>query len=114
LKEKIFDSKKQATIFVLLLLLIEDFKKSTKVNIRIAVFSCFILMIETSVAEPHHFYAAPTASENFDEAPAPTLQYSEPKFLKGIKVNISSGILFSSDSEQEPHRVTDTDTAPLK
>jgi hypothetical protein len=30
---------------------------------------------ESSVAEPHHFYAAPAA-------PAPTLLYSKAKFLK--------------------------------
>jgi hypothetical protein len=46
-----------------------------------------------SVAEPHHFYAAP--GENFDAAPAPvapapalapTLLYSKAKFLKRTKV----------------------------
>jgi hypothetical protein len=45
----------------------------------------------TSVAEPHHFYAAPAPApapgENFDAAPAapapaPTLLYSKAKFLK--------------------------------
>jgi hypothetical protein len=43
--------------------------------------------VETSVAEPHHFYAAP--GEKFDAAlaapapaPAPTLLYSKAKFLK--------------------------------
>jgi hypothetical protein len=42
----------------------------------------------TSVAEPHHFYAAPAPSENFDAAPAPapTLLYSKAKFLKRTKV----------------------------
>jgi hypothetical protein len=36
-----------------------------------------------SVAEPHHFYAAPV--KNFDPAPAPTLLYSKIKFLKQTK-----------------------------
>jgi hypothetical protein len=42
-----------------------------------------------SVAEPHHFYAAPALGKNFDAAPAPaalalapTLLYSKTKFLK--------------------------------
>jgi hypothetical protein len=43
-----------------------------------------------SVAEPHHFYAAPAPGENFDAAPAPapspTLLYSKAKFLKRTKV----------------------------
>jgi hypothetical protein len=46
----------------------------------------------TSVAEPHHFYAAPASGENFDAAPAapapaPTLLYSKAKFLKRTKVH---------------------------
>jgi hypothetical protein len=43
-----------------------------------------------SVAEPHQFYAAPAPGKNFDAAPAapaPTLLYSRPKFLKRIKVS---------------------------
>jgi hypothetical protein len=43
----------------------------------------------SSVAEPHHFYAAPAPGENFDAAPAapaPTLLYSKAKFLKRTKV----------------------------
>jgi hypothetical protein len=47
----------------------------------------------TSVAEPHHFYAAPAPApgKNFDAAPAapataPTLLYSKTKFLKRTKV----------------------------
>jgi hypothetical protein len=45
-------------------------------------------MIYQSVAEPHHFYAAPAPGENFDAAlaPAPTLLYSKAKFLKRTKV----------------------------
>jgi hypothetical protein len=39
----------------------------------------------SSVAEPHHFYAAPSPDENFDAAlaapaPAPTLLYSKANF----------------------------------
>jgi hypothetical protein len=49
----------------------------------------------TSVAKPHHFYAAPAPGKNFDAAPdpaalapapAPTLLYSKAKFLKRTKV----------------------------
>jgi hypothetical protein len=36
----------------------------------------------SSVAEPHHFYAASAPSNNFDAAPAPTILYSKTKFLK--------------------------------
>jgi hypothetical protein len=41
-----------------------------------------------SVAEPHHFYAAPAPGKNFDAAPAPapTLLYNKAKFLKLTKV----------------------------
>jgi hypothetical protein len=42
--------------------------------------------VNCSVAEPHHFYAAPAPGENFDPAPAPTLLYSKAKFLKRTKV----------------------------
>jgi hypothetical protein len=49
--------------------------------------------LHNSVAEPHHFYAAPAPalapSENFDAAPAPaapTLLYSKATFLKRTKV----------------------------
>jgi hypothetical protein len=51
--------------------------------------------IITTVAEPHHFYAAlapdPAPGKNFDAAPAPaapapTLLYSKAKFLKRTKV----------------------------
>jgi hypothetical protein len=53
----------------------------------------------SSVAEPHHLYAAPAPDpapgKNFDaapdpaapaQAPAPTLLYSKDKFLKRTKV----------------------------
>jgi hypothetical protein len=51
----------------------------------------------SSVAEPHHFYAAPAPDlapgKNFDAAtdpaalaPAPTLLYSKERFLKQTKV----------------------------
>jgi hypothetical protein len=43
-------------------------------------------LIKSSVAEPHHFYAAPAPGENFAAAPAPTLLYSKAKFLKRTKV----------------------------
>jgi hypothetical protein len=44
-----------------------------------------------SVAEPHHFYAAPAPDENFDEAlapaaHAPTLLYSKTNIFKGINL----------------------------
>jgi hypothetical protein len=34
--------------------------------------------LSSSVAEPHHFYAAP--GKNFDATPAPTLLYAKPTF----------------------------------
>jgi hypothetical protein len=39
-------------------------------------------LLLSSVAEPHHFYAAldPAPGENFDAAPAPTLLNSKAKF----------------------------------
>jgi hypothetical protein len=53
----------------------------------------FGVNIITSVAEPHHFYAAPAPGKNFDAAPAPaspapapTLLYSKEKILKRTKV----------------------------
>jgi hypothetical protein len=46
----------------------------------------------TSVAEPHHFYAAPAQGKNFyaapAQAPAPTLLYSKAKFSKRTKFYI--------------------------
>jgi hypothetical protein len=42
--------------------------------------------VHASVAEPHHFCAAPAPGKNFGAAPAPapapTLLYSKAKFLK--------------------------------
>jgi hypothetical protein len=38
----------------------------------------FILI---SVAEPHHFYAAPAPGENFDAAPAPAAPAPAPTLL---------------------------------
>jgi hypothetical protein len=38
--------------------------------------------MESSVAEPHHFYAAPAPGKKFDAAPAATLLYSKTKLLK--------------------------------
>jgi hypothetical protein len=51
-------------------------------------------MVFNSVAEQHHFYAAP--DKNFDAAPAPapTLLYSRSKIFKGVKSNIGSDNLF--------------------
>jgi hypothetical protein len=49
-------------------------------------------IILSSVAEPHHYYAAPAPGKNFDVAPAPSLLYSRPTFLKSKKVNIRVGI----------------------
>jgi hypothetical protein len=45
-----------------------------------------LVIIFTSVAEPHHFYAAPAPGKNFDAAPTPTLLFSKAKFLKLTKV----------------------------
>jgi hypothetical protein len=44
--------------------------------------------VKSSVAEPHHLYAAPAPGKNFDAAPAPapTLLYSKTKILKRTKV----------------------------
>jgi hypothetical protein len=55
----------------------------------------------TSVAEPHHYYAAPDPGTNFDArcsralaAPAPTVLYSKPTFLKRTRVNIKVELFF--------------------
>jgi hypothetical protein len=42
-----------------------------------------------SVAEPHHFYAAPALGETFVATPAPFLLYTKLKFLKGTKVTVT-------------------------
>jgi hypothetical protein len=58
--------------------------------------ACHKKPLQSSVAEPHHFYAAPVPApgKNFDAAPAsdpvapapaPTLLYSKAKFLKRTK-----------------------------
>jgi hypothetical protein len=49
-----------------------------------------------SVAERHHFYAAPAPGENFDAAtaPAPTLLKSRLTIFKVVKGNLRSDILF--------------------
>jgi hypothetical protein len=43
----------------------------------------FIPIGITSVADPHHFYAAPAPGKNFDAAaaPAPSLLYSKAKIF---------------------------------
>jgi hypothetical protein len=45
-----------------------------------------ISILSISVAEPHHFYAAPGPGKNFDAAPAPTLVYCKAKLYKSTKV----------------------------
>jgi hypothetical protein len=52
--------------------------------------------VSTSVAEAHHFNAAPAPDENSYAAPAPApyLLFSRSKTLKGIKVKIWSAIPF--------------------
>jgi hypothetical protein len=49
-------------------------------SVDLSVFTPFVSTcdIPSSVADPHHFYAAPAPGKNFDAAPAapaPTLQY---------------------------------------
>jgi hypothetical protein len=59
--------------------LLELFRASSLIiNLQINVW----FSMKCSVAEPHHFYAAPAPGKNFDAAPAPTLLYSKAKFLK--------------------------------
>jgi hypothetical protein len=55
---------------------------------------------KTSVAEPHHFYAAPAPGKNFDAAPAPapTLLNSKAKFLKRSKFKHMLKLVCSFDS----------------
>jgi hypothetical protein len=64
---------------------------TTVMNYKTRVDYFYVLI--TSVAEPHHFYAAPAPDpapgKNFFDAapaPAPTLMYSKTKFLKRTKV----------------------------
>jgi hypothetical protein len=48
-----------------------------------------VIATTISIAEPHHFYAAPAPGKNFDAgpaAPASTLLYGKTKFLKPTKV----------------------------
>jgi hypothetical protein len=65
----------------------------------VLIYHC--VLYRSSVAEPHHFYAAPgetfdaaPATPAPDPAPAPTLLYSRSKFFKGVKGNIRSDIFF--------------------
>jgi hypothetical protein len=70
----------------------ESFRKKILTKVRIFCESFrenlifFRTTVATSVAEPHHFYAAPAPApapgKNFDAAPAPapTLMYSKAKF----------------------------------
>jgi hypothetical protein len=54
----------------------------------------------SSVAEPHHFYAAPAPGKIFDAAPAPapTLMYSKAEFLNTLKFKQIIKLSFSYDS----------------
>jgi hypothetical protein len=60
-------------------------------KIEVSLIFCGLGAIpKSSVAEPHHFYAAPAPAldKNFDAAPvapASTLQYSKTKFLNPTK-----------------------------
>jgi hypothetical protein len=42
---------------------------------------CHGINVCISVAEPHHFYAAPASGENFDAAPAPAAPAPAPTLL---------------------------------
>jgi hypothetical protein len=69
----------------IMLILILSFINTVKLVSRLILYFAH----KTSVAEPHHFYAAPAPGKNFDAAPAapavpapaPTLLYSKAKFL---------------------------------
>jgi hypothetical protein len=56
------------------------------------------IIIKFSVAEPHHFYAAPAPGKNFDAAPAPTLLNNEAEFLKRSKFKHMLKLFCSYDS----------------
>jgi hypothetical protein len=58
----------------------------TVVSFGVSASAALKVAVLSSVAEPHHFYAAPAPGINFDAAPAPTLLYSKAKFLKRTKV----------------------------
>jgi hypothetical protein len=60
--------------------------KMQKLVLTYVRFKFWLSCVLRSVAEPHHFYAAPAPGKNFDAAPAPTLLYSKEKFLKRTKV----------------------------
>jgi hypothetical protein len=62
------------------------------------VFDFFRAQKHCCGADPgENFIVAPDPATS-TPTPAPTLLYSKPKLLKGVKVNIRSHILFSSDS----------------
>jgi hypothetical protein len=55
--------------------------------------------VESSIAKPYNFNAAPALGKNFDAAPAqavlaqaPNLLCNKPTFFKSTKVNIRFGI----------------------
>jgi hypothetical protein len=47
----------------------------------ITLFVLPFMIITTSVAEPHHFYAAPAPIKNFDAAPDPAVPAPAPTLL---------------------------------
>jgi hypothetical protein len=51
--------------------------------------------LNSSVAEPHHFYAAPASGKNVNAAVAPTLVYSK---AKNFKFKHTLKLYFSFDS----------------
>jgi hypothetical protein len=57
--------------------------------------NCIKFLVSSSVAKPHHFYAAPAPGKNFDAAPAPTLLYSKIKFLKRTTVKFKHKLKLS-------------------
>jgi hypothetical protein len=74
------------------------------VQLKKGNFSWFLVIsLKSSVAEPHHFYAAPAPGTNFDAAPAapaPPLLYIKAKFLKRTKVitHVETTVSSSFDS----------------
>jgi hypothetical protein len=69
-------SKRSSNIFPVLL---QPVKKEKR---EVTNFPFILGYISSSVAEPHHFYAAPAPAPDPAPAPAPTLLYSKKKILK--------------------------------
>jgi hypothetical protein len=62
----------------------------------------------SSVAEPHHFYAAPAPNTNFDAAlvaPVPTLLYNKPNFKNKPKLAKGLRLLFDSASLESTQHI---------